>query len=173
MLNAPKKPLLAVIAILLFTAGCEFVGFVVSQEWKHRECGQFDEPPELMEKLPKLGSEGRFNDAIVLLEKYEYTRNPNVLFLLGYLYSGKVADSPDDPARDRRIIDLLTVSALCGQEGAVLLLSGIYNLGLVGVEKDPERGACLKKIYERHRYERSLIPGRVWACGLRIESVRQ
>ncbi len=85
----------------------------------------------------------------------------------------KVADSPDDPPRDRRIIDLLTVSALCGQDGAVLLLSGAYNLGLAGVEKNPERGACLKKVYELHGHERALIPGRVWACGLRIESVGQ
>ncbi len=170
-MNRPKKSLLAVVAILLFLSGCELIGFVVSQEWQSRECGEFDRPPELIEKMRKLGNEGRIDEAISLLEKYAPTRNPEVLFTLAYAYFEKVAEAPDDPVRNRRIVELLTLAALCGQERAVLYLGGFYRAGVLGLEKDPELGACLKKVYERHRHERALIPGRVWACGLRMESV--
>ena len=63
------------------------------------------------------------------------------------------------------------------------MLSGLYGEGLsgaegitqemFGIEKDPELAACLKKVYERHRSERALIPGNVWACGLRIEGAQR
>ncbi len=172
-MNRPKKSLLAVVAILLFLSGCELIGFVVSQEWQSRECGEYDKPPELVEKIPNLGNERRVDEAIVLLEKYAPTRNPDVLFTLAYAYLEKVADAPDDPVRNRRIVEVLTLAALCGQGRAVLYLGGFYRAGVLGLEKDHELGACLKKVYERHRHERALIPGRVWACGLRMESVGQ
>ena len=41
----------------------------------------------------------------------------------------------------------------------------------MGVEKNPELGACLDRSYDPEKIERALIPGRVWGCGVRLEDV--
>ena len=138
-------------------------------------CGSFDFPAELenidLDVLHHRFDWDRLDGMLAVLEPYENSHGPDILFALGVLYIRKAVTLSDDPAYFRRGVRILAWAASCGQSPAVLILSGVYTEGLTGVEKDPERGACLKKVYERHRHERALIPGRVWACGLRMESV--
>ncbi len=185
-MNRPRTPLLAVVAILLFLSGCEFVGtFEVAASGPH--CGKFGFPAELenndLDVLHHRFDWDRLDGMIAVLEPYENSHGPDVLFALGVLYVRKAVTLSYDPAYFRRGVRLFHWAALCGQAPSVLMLSGLYREGvsyaegsteeLLGIEKNPERGACLKKVYDRHRSERALIPGNVWACGLRIESVRQ
>ncbi len=175
-MDRPKKSLLAVVAILLFLSGCELVGVgVMAASGPH--CGSFDFPAELENKeldvLDHRFDWDRLDGMLAVLEPYEESHGPDILFALGVLYIRKAVTLSDDPAYYQRGVRLLTWSALCGQSPAVLLLSGVYTEGLTGVEKDPELGACLKEVYDPEMYEREIIPGRVWACGLRVESVRQ
>ncbi len=172
-MNPTRISLLAVIGILLLLSGCELVGFVVSQEWQARECGEFGLPPDLNDGNPGMNAPDWAEWAIATLAKYEHKRNPELLFGLAYAYLRRSAELGEDPSLDRRAIDLLTLSALCGEGRAASLLGGAYIEGMVGVEKDPELGACLKEVYDPEMYEREIIPGRVWACGLRIEGVQQ
>ena len=166
-----SKRLLALVVICLFLSGCELVGVAVMAV-SGPECGEFGEPPELEEINIDITNWDRIDESLAMLQPYEYTHNPHVLYGLGYLYVRKGVTLSDDPDHYRKAVHYFTWAAMCGHEPAVLMLSGLYNLGWAGVEKDPERGACLKKVYERHRSERGLIPGKVWTCGLRIEDVQ-
>ena len=183
-MNPPKKPLLAAIVILLFLSGCELVGVaVMAVSGPH--CGGFVIPPEMENKdlyvLDHRFDWDRLDGMIEVLEPFEDSHSPDILFALGVLYTRKAVTLSEDPVYFRRGFRLLHWAALCGNTPAVLLLSGFYSEGvpyaegnieeLLGVEKDPELGACLKEVYERYRHERSLIPGRIWACGLRIERI--
>ncbi len=174
-MNSIRIPLLAVVAILLFLLGCEVVGTYVMAV-SGPSCGQFGEPPELakmagIDSNPGMDSPDWADWAIPILEKYEHTRNPEILFVLAYAYLRKSGELDQDSALNRRAVDLLTLSAMCGEGKAASLLGAIYIEGLTGVEPSPELGACLREVYDPEIYERSLIPGRAWACGLRMESV--
>ena len=48
------------------------------------------------------------------------------------------------------------------------MLSGVYDEGMMGVEKNPDLGACLDRIYDPGKNEVTLIAGRAWGCGLRV-----
>ena len=85
-----------------------------------------------------------------------------------------------DPAYDRRSVRLLHWAALCGQGLAVVLLSGVHDEGVLGVEKNPDLGTCLERIYEAYDrpydsdlFSRGLIAGRVWGCGVRMEELQE
>lgn len=179
-----SQRLLPVVVICWLTAGCELVGAGVMAV-SGPVCGASGIPPELENKelhvLDHRFDWDRLDGMIAVLEPYENSHGPDILFALGVLYMRKAVTLSEDPVYFRRGFRLLHWAALCGNAAAVLMLSGLYREGvpyaegsteeLLGVEKNPERGACLKKVYERHRSERALIPGRVWACGLRMESV--
>ena len=113
----------------------------------------------------------QIDEMIAALEPYEGGHGPDVLFALGVSYLRKSDKLSGDPSYDRRGVRLLHWAALCGQGLAVVLLSDIYDAGLMGVEKNPELGACLERSSDPEKNERALIPGRVWSCGLRMEDV--
>lgn len=169
-MGCTSKRLLALIAICLFAAGCEVVGtyvMVVSGP----DCGTFDPPAGIEEISIDITDWDRIDESLEVLQPYEHTHNPDILYWLGYLHVRKGVILSDDPGHYRQAVHYFTWAAMCGQKPAVLELSGLYNLGWAGLEKDPKRGACLKKAYDPHRDDRALIPGRVWACGLRMEEV--
>ena len=111
---------------------------------------------------------------IAVLEPYKDSHGPDALFALGYSYIGKASTLSDDPAYYRRGVRLLAWAALCGQPLAAYFLGVSYDQGLPGAGKDPERGACLKRLhdldnYERRTFEDGPISGQVWGCGVRLE----
>ena len=135
--------------------------------------GEFGPPAGLAENAVAIFDWDRLDSSLAALQGYEQTHNPNVMFALGYLHARKAATLSNDPAHSRRAVRLFTWAALCGHGLAAKYLGFFFEEGAFGLEKNPERGACLEKVYERHRHERGLIPGRVWACGLRIDSLQQ
>ena len=166
-----KKLLPAAIAALLLLSGCELVdAFEVTMSGP--ECGSFGLPPELEERGLYLFDGPRdwdqIDEMIVVLEPYEGSHGPDVLLALGISYLRKSEKLSGDPAYDRRGVRLLHWAALCGQGLAVFLLSGVYDEGMMGVEKNPDLGACLDRIYDPGKNEVTLIAGRAWGCGLRV-----
>ncbi len=170
MTDLPKTQLPIALVALLLLSGCEVVGTLVMAV-SGPKCGTFGEPPGFEANLIVEDERDRIDKAIALLEGYVHTHNPDIMFGLAFGYLQKVSIEPDDPARDRRIVYLLTRAALCGQGQAASYLGGFYRAGMLGLEEDAELGACLEEVYDPALYERALIPGRVWACGLRVEDV--
>lgn len=166
-----EKQLSAALAVLLFLAGCELVD-AVEVAVSGPKCGAFGEPPGFEEKSIALGEPNRNDKAIALLEEFEPTRNPELLFGLAYAYLIRSGELGQDAALNRRAVELFTLSALCGEGRSASFLASVYSEGLTGVEKNPELGACLEEVYDPALYERALIPGRVWGCGLRMEDVQ-
>lgn len=166
------KLLATVFTALLFLAGCELVGvgvMVVSGP----ECGEFGLPAGLDENAVRLYDWDQIDSSLAASQDHEQTHNPDVLFALGFLHVRKAVTLSNDPAHNRLAVHYLTWAALCGGEHAVSYLGGFHRAGLLGLKKNPELGACLKRVYELHRDERALIPGRVWACGLRMADVEE
>lgn len=163
-----KKLLLAMVPILLFTVGCELVGVGVMAV-SGPDCGEFGFPAGLDENAVSIFDWDRLDSSLAALQDYEQTHSPDVMFGLGYLHARKAATLSNDPAHNRRAVHFFTWAAFCGHGLAAKYIGFFYEEGALGLEKNPELSACLEKIYERHRYERALIPGRVWACGLRME----
>lgn len=134
-------------------------------------------PPELEERGLYLFDGPRdwdqIDEMIAVLEPYESSHGPDVLFALGISYLRKSEKLSGDPAYDRRGVRLLHRAALCGQGLAAYYLGGIYDEGMMGVEKNPDLGACLDRIYDPGRNEGTLIAGRVWGCGLRLEGMQE
>jgi len=167
--DLPKTLLpIALVALLLLT-GCEVVD-AVEVAVSGPKCGAFGEPPGFEENPIVENERDRIDKAIELLEGYVHTRNPDIMFGLAYGYLQKVSFEPDDPTRDRRMVYLLAYAALCGQGQAASYLGGFYQAGMFGLEENRELGACLDRAYDPALYERALIPGRVWGCGLRLEN---
>ncbi len=166
-MKGSNKLLPTALTALLLLSGCEVVGtFAMAVSGPH--CGAFGVPPELEKDLIVENERDRFDEGIALLESYVNKHNPDILFGLAWVYLQKVSAEPDDPARDRRIVYLLTYAALCGQGQAASWLGGFYRAGALGLEKNTELGACLDRAYDPQKHERAVIPGRVWACGLRV-----
>ena len=172
-----NKLLPAGFVALLLLSGCELTDAIeVAASGPH--CGRSGIPPELEERGLNLFGEpydpDRFDETIAVLEPYEESHGPDALFALGYSYIGKASALSDDPAYYRRGVRLLAWAALCGQPLAAFFLGVSYDQGLPGAEKDPELGACLKRLHDLDNYEphliiRALLAGRVWACGVRLE----
>ena len=172
MTKPSKKLLLAIVLILLFIAGCELVGVGV-MTMSGPDCGEFGPPAGLDENAVRIFDWDRLDSSLAALQDYEQTHNPDVMFALGYLHARKAATLSNDPAHSRRAVQLFTWAALCGHGLAAKYLGFFFEEGVFGLEKDPVRGACLRKVYELYRDERALVPGRVWACGLRVDSLQQ
>ncbi len=174
MMRSKKLLPLAFAALLL--SGCELVD-AVEVAVSGPECGSFGLPPELAIKDIYVNDHhfdwDRIDGMLAVLEPYEDRHNPLILNALGVLYIRKAVTLSDDPAYFRRGVHLLRWAALCGQATAVWFLSEFYNEGLMGVEKNPEFGACLDRSYDPERIERALIPGRVWGCGLRVDGFQE
>lgn len=185
-MNRSKKPLAAAFAALLFLSSCEVVDdFEVALSGPH--CGRFGIPPELENKdlnvLDHRFDWDRLDGMLALLEPYEDSHGPHILFALGVLYMRKAVTLSNDPAYFRRAARLFHWAALCGQAPAVSMLSGLYGEGLsgaegvtremFGVERNPELAACLHRAYEANKYNYAPIPGRVWGCGLRMEDYEE
>ena len=116
-MNRPRTPLLAVVAILLFLSGCELVGtFEVAASGPH--CGKFGIPPELENKdlnvLDHRFDWNRLDGMLVLLEPYEDSHGPDILWALGVLYMRKAVTLSNDLAYFRRAVRLFHWAALCG-----------------------------------------------------------
>ncbi len=169
-----RKLLLIAISALPLLSGCEVVD-AFEAAVSGPECGSFEFPAELenvdLNVLDHRFDWDRLDGVLAVLEPYEDSYGPDILFALGVLYLRKAATLSNDPAYFRRGVRLLAWAALCGQAPAVLFLSGVYSEGLPGIEKDPELGACLDRAYYLNKDKRALIPGRVWACGLRMENL--
>ncbi len=167
----------AAMAAFIFLSGCELADVIeVAVSGPH--CGSFGIPPELEERgLHLFGyrhGPHRLDEKIAVLEPYEDSHGPDALFALGYSYIGKGSTLSDDPAYYRRGVRLLAWAALCGQPLAAYFLGVSYDRGLPGAGKDPERGACLKRLhdldnYERRTFEDGPVSGQVWGCGVRLE----
>jgi len=178
-------------AAMLLLSGCELADVIeVAVSGPH--CGRSGIPPELEERglnlfghAPEPMSRDQFgrvfdpdrldNAIIAVLEPYEDSHGPDVLFALGLTYVRKAGTLPDNPAYYRRGERLLAWAALCGQPLAAYYLGSFYEERLPGVDKDPELGACLIRLHDLDNYEPHLIiraqfAGRVWACGLRLEN---
>lgn len=168
------KMLPAALAALLLISGCEIVD-AVEVAVSGPECGAFGLPPELADKnlyaLDPHFAWDRLDEMIAMLESYEQSHGPDVLFSLGISYMMKASTLSDDPAYYRRGIRLFHWAALCGESAAVLMLSGAYSEGFPGVERDPELAACLDRVYYLNLEKRKPIPGPVWGCGLRVEDL--
>ena len=169
-----RKMLPAVLAVLLLLSACELVD-AIEVAVSGPECGGFGMPPELEERGLHLFDGPRdwdqIDEMIAVLEPYEGGHGPDVLFALGVSYMRKSEKLSGDPAYDRRGVRLLHWAALCGQGLATYYLGGIYDEGMMGVEKNPDLGACLDRIYDPGKNEGTLIAGRVWGCGLRVEDL--
>ena len=165
-----KNQLFAALAVLLFLAGCELVD-AFEAAVSGPECGAFGEPPGFEENSITVGEPNRNDKAIALLEEYESARNPELLCGLAYAYLIKSGELGQDPSLNQRAVELFTLSALCGEGRSASFLASVYIEGLKGVEKNPQLGVCLEGVYDPALYERALIPGRVWGCGLRMEDV--
>ena len=173
MTRSTKLLPLAFAALLLLSA-CELVD-AVEVAVSGPECGAFGFPAELENEdinvLAHPFDLNRLDGMLAVLEPYEDSHGPDILFALGILYLIKGANLSDDPADFRRGVSLLHWAALCGQAPSVSYLNEFYRAGLFGVEKDSELAACLDRAYNPHKHERVLIPGWVWGCGLRVEDV--
>ena len=167
-----RKLLGAAISALLFLSGCELVGVGVMAV-SGPACGKFGIPPVLDKNKVNILDWDRIDESIAALQEYEHAHIPDIMAALGFLYARKAVTLSDDPAHNERAVRFFTGAALCGYGPAVSYLGGFYSEGLFGLDRDLELGTCLTTVYEIYGHERSLIPGRVWACGLRIESVRQ
>lgn len=168
------RPVPAALAALLLLSGCELVDAVdVAVSGPH--CGSFGMPPELEERGLYLFDGPRdwdqIDEMIAVLEPYKGGHGPDVLLALGVSYLRKAHKLSDDPAYYRRGVRLLHWAALCGQGVAVVLLSSLYDGGFAGVEKNPERGACLDRVHGPNKNEGTLIAGKAWGCGVRLEDV--
>ena len=181
-----KKLLPAAIAAVLLLSGCEVVDdFELAMSGPH--CGTFGFPAELenidLDVLDHRFNWDRLDRMLAVLEPYEHTDGPDILWALGVLYMRKAVTLSNDPAYFRRSARLFRWAALCGNAPAVETLSGLYGEGLFGaegiteemfgVERNPELAACLHRAYEGNIYDYVPIPGRVWACGLRVENVTE
>ncbi len=168
---------------LLFLLGCEVVeDFEVAMSGP--ECGSFSLPPELENEdfnvLYHRFDWTRIDGMLAMLEPYEGSNDPKLLFTLGVLYLKKAVTLSYDPAYLRRGVRLLRWAALCGHGPSVAMLSGLYNEGVPGAERDseellgfemnPKLGACLQQLEDPDSY--ILSSGRVWGCGLRMEDVQ-
>ena len=169
-----KKLLPIALAAFIFLSGCELVDSVEVAVFGPR-CGASNVPPELDGNDLNIHGDyfdwDRIDEAIALLQPYEHTHDLYVMDSLGALYLRKAVTLSDDPEYFRRGVHYLGWAALCGDGLAVQYLSGIYGEGLAGIEKNPELGACLDRAYSPYLYERALIAGRVWDCGLRVEDL--
>lgn len=171
-MTGSNKLLPTALTALLLLSGCEVIGtFAMAVSGPH--CGASGLPPGLEKDLIVEDERDRFDEGIALLESYVIKHNPDVLFALAWVYLQKVSAEPDDPARDRRIVYLLTYAALCGQGQAASYLGGFYRAGMLGLEKNTELGACLDRAYDPQIHEPAAIPGRVWACGLRVSDLTE
>jgi hypothetical protein len=161
---------------MLLLSGCELVD-AVEVAVSGPNCGSIGIPAELenvdLHVLDHRFDWDRLDGMLAVLEPYEDTHGPDILWALGVLYLRKSSTLSDDSAYSRRGARLLAWAALCGQSSAVSLLSGVYSDGLAGIEKDPELGACLDRAYNPLKHQRALIPGWVWGCGLRVDDVRE
>lgn len=179
-----KKLISSAIATLLFLSGCELVDAVeVTMSGPH--CGRFGIPPELENKdlnvLDHRFDWDRIDGMIAVLEPYEHSHDPDVLFALGALYVKKAVTLSYDPAYFRRGVRLFRWAALCGHGPAAMMLSGLHSEGVPGAERDseellgfemnPELGACLQRLEDPNSY--IISSGRVWGCGLRMEDVQE
>jgi hypothetical protein len=163
-----KKLLPTAIAAVLVLSGCEiFDAFEVAVSGPH--CGKFGVPVELENNGLDILDWDRIDGSIKVLQPYKHTHGPDILFGLGYLHARKSATLSSDPAHSQRAVRFLTWAALCGHGPAASYLGGFYRAGVLGLEKDPELGACLEGVYNSALYERALIPGRVWGCGVRMK----
>ena len=171
-----RKLLPLAFSSLLLLSGCVLADAIeVAVYGPH--CGKSGMPPELEERGLYLFDGPRdwdqIDEMIAALEPYEGGHGPDVLAALGISYLRKSDKLSDDPAYNRRGIRMLHWAALCRQGLAVLLLSGIYSEGMVGVEKNPELGACLGRAQDREKDESVLLAGRAWGCGLRVEDLQE
>jgi hypothetical protein len=177
-MKGSKNQLAAAMAAFIFLTGCGLADAIeVAASGPH--CGKSGIPPELEERNLNLfgGSPDpdRLDNAIIaVLEPYEDRHGPDVLFALGLTFVRKAGTLSDNPAYYRRGERLLAWAALCGQPLAVYYLGSFYEERLPGADKDPELGACLKRLHDLDNYEphliiRPLLAGRVWACGVRLE----
>jgi hypothetical protein len=171
-----KKLLPAATAALLLLSGCElFDAFEVAVSGP--ECGAFGFPAELesqdLHVLDHRFDWDRLDGMLAVLEPYEHTHGPDILWALGVLYVRKAVTLSDDPAYFRRGVQLFHWAALCGNGVAVEMLSDVYSGGLAGIEQDPELADCLDRAYDPALYERALIPGRVWGCGVRLKDLQE
>ena len=121
-----RKSLPATLAALLLLSACELVDMVEVAASGPR-CGSFDYPAELENQdlgvLDHRFNWDRLDEMLAVLEPYEDSHGPHILFGLGVLYLRKGAALSDNLAYYKRGVRLLTWSALCGQSPAVLLLS--------------------------------------------------
>jgi hypothetical protein len=169
-----KKLLPAALAALLLLSACELVDAVeVAVSGPH--CGSFDYPAELenqdLSVLDHRFNWDRLDGMLAVLEPYEDSHGPHILFALAVLYVRKAATLSNDPAYFRRGVRLFHWAALCGQAPAVLVLSEFYSVGPPFVDIDPELAACLDRAYNPLKHQRALIPGWVWGCGIRVEDL--
>lgn len=179
-----NKLLPIAIAALLLSAGCEVVeDFEVAMSGPH--CGDFGVPAELENKdlgvLDHRFDWERIDGMIALLKPYERSHDPDILFALGVLYVKKAVTLSYDPVYFRRGVRLFRWAALCGHGPAAMMLSGLYSEGLpgakgntedlLGVERDPELGACLRQLNDPDSY--IINSGRVWGCGLRMRNAQK
>ena len=169
-----RKSLPLAFAALLLLPACELVD-AVEVAVSGPQCGRFGIPAELENEdinvLAHPFDLNRLDGMLAVLEPYEDSHGPDILFALGILYLIKGANLSDDPADFRRSVRMFHWAALCGQAPAVSYLSEFYSMGPPIVDKDPELAACLDRAYNPHKHERALIPGWVWGCGLRVEDV--
>ena len=178
-----RKMLPTMLAALLLLSACEVVdNFEVTLSGP--DCGKFGVPPGLVDSdLYVLGHDfdwDRIDEMIAVLEPYEDSHGPDVLFGLGTLYTRKAVTLSYDPVYLRRGVRLFYWAALCGHGVAVNILSGFHIEGVPGTERDseellgfgmsPELGACLQQLEDPNSY--IISSGRVWGCGLRMEDVQ-
>ena len=172
-----RKHLATGLVALLLLSACELVDAVeVAVSGPH--CGKSGMPSELEERGLYLFDGPRdwdqIDEMITVLEPYEGGHGPDTLFALGVSYLRKADKLSDDPAYFRRGVRLLAWSALCGQPLAAYYLGSFYDEGLAGVDKDPELGACLKRLHDLNNFvprtfEDGPVSGQVWGCGVRLE----
>ncbi len=172
-----RKMLPLAFAAMLLLSGCELADVIeVAVSGPH--CGKSGIPPELEERnLHLFGDTGEpypLDETIAVLEPYEDSHGPDALFALGLTYLRKGSTLSDDPAYYRRGVRLLAWAALCGQPLAAYFLGRCYDEGVVGVDKNPERGACLIRLHDMNNFvprtfEDGPIAGQVWGCGVRLE----
>jgi hypothetical protein len=174
MISPSRNLLPAAMTDFIFLSGCELAD-AIEVAVSGPRCGRFGIPPELEGKelhvLDHRFDWDRLDEMLAVLEPYEDSHGPDILWALGVLYIRKAVALSDDPAYFRRGVRLNRWAALCGSGVAVEMLSGVYSEGFPGVEKDTKLAACLDRAYDPALYERALIPGRVWGCGLRMEDV--
>ena len=167
-----RKMLPAVLTVLLLLSSCELADTIeVAVSGPH--CGSSGIPPELEERnLHLFGDTGEpypLDETIAVLEPYEDSHGPDALFALGLTYLRKASTLSDDSAYYPRGERLLAWAALCGHPLAAYYLGVIHEKRLASTHRDPEIGACLKRSFDPYKREWSLVAGRVWGCGVRLE----